>query len=192
MQITDPPFYSHNLSLVFHFFCTVQNCRQPLSFFHTKNNDKDDDDDLTNEEVCDMPPVLGPPGAYSVPTSCEYCGATHTSMCHDDCQRPTLFLRKMRPPFSPEPHRWDPVTGYELDEKEMEETQQEGPCDNVVDQGDENNTTTSEKDDSNKEEEKKEVDVESILQPSTPAEKNESSSWMNGFFLGLSPNGRTS
>ena len=121
-----------------------------------------------------MPPVA-PPGAYSVPTSCEYCGADHTSHCQADCQRPTLFLRKKRPPFSPEPHRWDPVTGYEL-EKDIGE-QEELELDQVE---------QCKKEDDNVEEEKKEVDVESVLQPATPVAKSESS-WMDGFFLGLSP-----
>ena len=51
----------------------------------------------------------------SVQTSCEYCGASHTSLCSPHCQRPKLYFRKKRPPFCNHPERWDPVTGYEID-----------------------------------------------------------------------------
>lgn len=64
------------------------------------------------------------PGAYTIPTTCEYCKAEHVSNCAPDCQRPKLFFRKKRPPFVPvgderNGRAWDPVTGFEL-EKEAE------------------------------------------------------------------------
>jgi hypothetical protein len=62
------------------------------------------------------------PGAYEVPTTCEYCGAGHVSNCTPNCQRPKLFFAKQRPPFVPvggssngrcSAVKWDPVTDYE-------------------------------------------------------------------------------
>ena len=51
-------------------------------------------------------------GAYMVPKSCEYCGASDTAYCcPKTCRRPKMFFHKKRPPFAaPDPDVWDPQT----------------------------------------------------------------------------------
>lgn len=85
-----------------------QACRQPLSFLpFVKEGEEYDQEDVYYSHP--------PPGAYIIPTTCEYCKAEHVLDCTHDCQRPKLFFRKKRPPFDSDPKRWDPVTEYELD-----------------------------------------------------------------------------
>lgn len=56
-------------------------------------------------------------GAYVAPRSCEYCGASTTTLCPASCTRPKLYFRRQKPPFE-SPDRWDPVTEYELPPEE--------------------------------------------------------------------------
>ena len=93
-----------------------QNCRQPLSFFQNhkdRSNDSSSTDVQQDEDHNDE--HLPPPGAYTVQTTCEYCGASHIRLCSPTCSRPKLFLRKQRPPFCSNAERWDAVTEYEID-----------------------------------------------------------------------------
>ena len=72
-----------------------------------------------------------PPGMYTIPKTCEYCGAESTDLCTDTCQRPKSFFRKQRPPFCPsDAEKWEPSTDYEISkrpETKPEETPTEEP-----------------------------------------------------------------
>ena len=81
----------------------LQTCQQPL--FQGGG---------VSDEVMDETGIqVMPIGAYSIPSSCEYCGAEHLAMCPSDCDRPKLYFRKKRPPFCP-PDKYDPITDYAL------------------------------------------------------------------------------
>ena len=66
-----------------------------------------------------------PPGMYTIPKSCEYCGAESTDQCTESCQRPKSFFRKQRPPFSPPGPQWDSKTDYEIVVEEEEDEKNE-------------------------------------------------------------------
>lgn len=80
----------------------LMHCRQPLSFLQFFEHDQG----IYQGEECGV-------GAYVSPRSCEYCGASTTTLCPASCQRPKLYFLKQKPPFA-SPEGWDAVTEYEL------------------------------------------------------------------------------
>lgn len=83
-----------------------QRCRQPLEFLSLFRDDIDPDDELerTLHGGGDSTHALlhaVAPGAYVLPTFCEYCGARSVTDCDPSrCQRPQLYFSKKRPPFA--------------------------------------------------------------------------------------------
>ncbi|KAL7581552.1 hypothetical protein ACA910_022115 [Epithemia clementina (nom. ined.)] len=85
-------------------------CRQPLSMFSFFR------DDQAREAV--RVQVL--PGAYVLPTFCEYCKAPNRSSCPTHCERPKLYFQKKRPPFRKlDPNYWNPQNDFALNKEEM-------------------------------------------------------------------------
>lgn len=82
----------------------LQHCKQPLSFLQFFDD---------HHEGMYAEGQVEPVGAYVAPRSCEYCGASTTTLCPASCTRPKLYFRKQKPPFA-SPEGWDAVTEYEL------------------------------------------------------------------------------
>lgn len=110
------PHFIFSTILLLHYspfhIITPQHCQQPLSFlqfFEHHDGMYEGHPSHTGESS-----IIG---AYVAPRSCEYCGASTTTLCPASCTRPKLYFKKQKPPFA-SPEKWDPVTEYALPEEE--------------------------------------------------------------------------